>query len=93
MNPYAKALCGAHSQTFQPWQFGEPQFKRTALWLRNLPHLEYTKVLTPPKKDTPEHKAWSKVHRASPGAGRAKERSVFVKGVAQAMAAQWGPLL
>ena len=93
MNPYAAELCGKYSQTFQPWQFGEPQFKRTALWLRNLPHLEPTKILVPPKPGTAAHKQWSKVHRASPGAERAQERSVFFKGVARAMAAQWGPLL
>lgn len=93
MHKYARALCGRPQQTFQPWQFGEPQFKRTCLWLHNLPHLEPTRVLTPPKKGTAEHAAWSKVHRCSPGADRAKIRSTFFPGVAEAMAAQWGPLL
>ncbi|MDR6950674.1 hypothetical protein J2X65_000017 [Ancylobacter sp. 3268] len=38
---------------------------------------------------TPEHKAWSRVHRASPGPERWRERSRTYEGVAAAMAAQW----
>lgn len=92
MHGYAAALCGPWTQTVQPWQFGDPEFKRVALWLENLPPLEYTEVLTPPKPGTPEHKAWSKVHRASPGPNRAKDRSRFFPGIARAMAGQWGKL-
>lgn len=93
MHRYANAICGKWTQTIQPWQFGDPAFKRTGLWLTNLPKLEYTNVLTPPKKGTEEHKRWSKVHRCSPGPGREKERSIFFPGIADAMAAQWGALL
>jgi hypothetical protein len=92
MHKYAAELCGPWAQTFQPWQFGEPQFKRTCLWLENLPPLKHTNVLTPPKPGTDEHKAWSKVHRCPPGANRAEIRSTFFVGVADAMAEQWGSL-
>lgn len=87
---YATALIGEYSQRVQPWYFGDPFFKGICLWLKNLPHLRPTDMLTPPAKGTPEHKMWSAVHRASPGAGRAKERSKFFPGIAAAMAEQWG---
>lgn len=78
------------SQSVQPWQFGEPQFKRTCLWLRNLPPLKDTLRLSPPKPGTDEHKSWSRVHRMSRGEHRRHERSRFFVGIAQAMAKQWG---
>ena len=76
-------------QTVQPWWFGDPAFKATGLYLRGLPPLVATNRLTPPAKGTPEHKAWSKVHRASPGPDRWKDRSRTYDGIAAAMAAQW----
>ena len=76
-------------QTVQPWWFGDPAFKATGLYLRGLPPLVPTNRLVPPTKGTPEHKAWSKVHRASPGPERWKDRSRTYDGIAAAMAAQW----
>ncbi len=80
------------AQTVQPWWFGDPFFKATSLWLRNLPALVPTNRLTPPKKaDEPErHKQWSMIHRASPGPNRGRDRSVTFPGIANAMASQWG---
>jgi hypothetical protein len=77
-------------QIVQPWHFGEPFFKATGLYLRGLAPLVATQRLTPPAKNTPEHKAWSRVHRMPPGPNRAKERSRFFCGIADAMADQWG---
>lgn len=77
-------------QTVQPWWFGEPAFKATGLYLRNLPPLVATNKLTPPKPGTAEHKEWSKIHRMPPGPNRWKERSRFFPGIAKAMAEQWG---
>ena len=79
--------------TVQPWWFGEPYFKATGFELINLPPLKPTKMLTPPKKGTEEHKKWSAVHRASPGPDRWKDRSRTFLGIAEAMAKQWGDLL
>lgn len=79
-------------QVVQPWWFGEEAFKATGLELIGLPPLEPTNKLAPPKKGTPEHKAWSAVHMASPGPDRWKERSRTYNGIAQAMADQWGAL-
>lgn len=79
-----------HCQVVQPWWFGEPFFKATGFELAGLPDLVATNKLTPPKAGTPEHKAWSAVHRASPGPDRWKDRSRTYPGIAAAMAAQWG---
>jgi len=46
--------------------------------------------LSPPKPGTDEHKAWSAIHRASPGPDRWKFRSRTFAGIAAACAAQWG---
>jgi hypothetical protein len=81
------------SQWIQPWWFGDPHFKRTGLWLRGVPKLVPTNRLTPPARGTAEHKAWSKIHRASPGPDRWRLRSLTPPGLADAMADQWGGLL
>lgn len=79
-------------QIIQPWMFGHEAFKATCLWLKGLPKLKPTNVLTPPAKGTDEHKRWSAVHRAPPGPDRWKERSRTYEGIAAAMAEQWGAL-
>ncbi|MBB6191480.1 hypothetical protein FHS51_001707 [Sphingobium wenxiniae] len=78
------------SQSVQPWQFGHPEFKRTCLWLKNLPALVDTDRLVPPARGTDEHKRWSRVHRMPGNAKQAKERPRFFPGIAAAMADQWG---
>lgn len=77
-------------QFVQPWWFGDAEFKKTGLHIRGLPPLQKTNVLTPPKAGTDEYKKWSRVHRASKGPERWKERSKFFPGIADAMAQQWG---
>ena len=69
------------TQTIQPWQFGHGEQKATCLWLKNLPLLEPTDIV-----DGREQR----VHLMPPGPNRWKERSRTFKGVAAAMAAQWG---
>lgn len=91
MHKYARERLGAiQRHVVQPWWFGEPEFKATGWELHGLPPLVATNKLTPPAKGTPEHAAWSKVHRCSPGPNRWKERSRTLKGVAAAMSEQWG---
>ena len=68
-------------QIIQPWQFGHGETKATCLWLKNLPPLTPTKIV---EGRTP------RVHHASPGPDRWKERSRTLPGIAAAMAAQWG---
>lgn len=93
MHKHAKARIANYqpaTQTVQPWWFGDPAFKATGLYLKGLPPLVATNRLTPPRIGSDEHKRWSKVHRASPGPNRWKERSRTFDGIAAAMASQWG---
>lgn len=93
MHKHARALIQpGPRQVVQPWMFGEPFFKATGFELIGLPPLVPTNCLTPPKPGTPEHKAWSAVHRASPGPARWKNRSRTFSGIAEALADQWGSL-
>jgi len=68
-------------QIIQPWQYGHGETKATCLWLKNLPPLTPTNIV-----DGRE----AKVHRMPPSPDRWKERSRTYKGVAEAMALQWG---
>lgn len=68
-------------QIVQPWWFGHGETKATCLWLKGLPRLTPTNVV---EGRTP------RVHYASPGPDRWKERSRTLPGIAQAMAEQWG---
>ena len=48
MHKYAlEYILQKHSQTIQPYQFGEDASKRTCLWLVNLPQLKPTKYINP----------------------------------------------
>ena len=78
---YARGLVGAYDQTVQPWQFGDPETKRTCLWLKGLPPLLPTEITSVRE---------ARVHRMAPGPDRQKERSRFFSGIARAMASQWG---
>lgn len=68
-------------QIIQPWMFGHGETKATCLWLKGLPKLVPTNVV---EGRTP------RVHYASPGPDRWKERSRTLQGIADAMAEQWG---
>lgn len=68
-------------QIVQPWMFGHGETKATCLWLKGLPLLTPTKIVS---GRTP------RVHYASPGPDRWKERSRTLPGIALAMASQWG---
>lgn len=70
-------------QIIQPWQFGHGETKATCLWLKNLPRLTLTRIVEGRE---------ARVHRASPGPDRWKERSRTLTGIAEAMADQWGSL-
>jgi len=69
------------AQSVQPWQFGHGETKRTCFWLKNLPPLVPTNIVAGREP---------RVHHASPGPNRWKERSRFFSGIAGAMADQWG---
>lgn len=86
MHKHAKALIRNYSkpaQSVQPWQYGHGECKRTCFWLRNLPPLSPTNFVSGREQ---------RVARMSPGPDRWKERSRFYRGIAEAMAEQWGTL-
>lgn len=76
-----RSKLGKPTQIIQPWQFGHGETKATCLWLKGLPKLVPTNIVD---GRTP------RVHHASPGPNRWKERSRTLSGIADAMAAQWG---
>jgi hypothetical protein len=45
-------------QIIQPWQFGHPESKTTCLWLKGLPVLEPTNVLTPTRYQANGRPQW-----------------------------------
>lgn len=74
----------------QPFWFGEPAYKGTGWYLRGLPLLAETNRLPEPPRGTDEWKKWSRIHRMSPGAERARLRSRSFPGMMGAAADQWG---
>lgn len=70
-------------QIIQPWQFGHGETKKTCLWLKNLPNLEPTDIVSGRE---------ARIHMMAPSEDRWKERSRFFPGIAKAMAEQWGSL-
>lgn len=76
----------------QPFEFGEDAQKATCLWLKGLPNLEPTKIITP-TKTTGKSYCTSKWHDETwrlPAKERSKVRSKTFPGIARAMAEQWG---
>lgn len=69
------------NQIIQPWQFGHGEMKTTCLWLKWLPKLMATNIVS-----GREQRIW----KMSQSAGRWKERSRTFPGIAAAMADQWG---
>jgi len=86
MHRYARERISPPSQYIQPYQFGETVSKRTGLWLKNLPPLTPTLII-------PKEKVEQKIWREPPSPNRSKIRSKTFKGVAEAMAEQWGKLV
>ena len=84
------------TQIIQPWMFGEPYTKKTLLWLKNLPPLVETDVITegivPFCPSGTGRKLGGKSLGAAIRGNDSKNRSKFFKGMADAMAAQWGIL-
>ena len=85
------------TQIIQPYMFGEPFEKKTCLWLRNLPGLEPTEIVTPPPrivfKSGKSWPAWYYNVPTKDPVERAKLRSKTFPGIARAMAEQWSKYL
>ena len=70
-------------QIIQPWQFGHGETKATCLWLKNLPLLKPTNIVS-----GREGRVW----KMGPVPTRARDRAETYQGIADAMAEQWGSL-
>lgn len=77
-----------YDQIIEPYQFGDPWYKRTCLWLKGLPKLVPTKVVEPTgywvQRSGQRAKGFTGGHRDP------KMRSKTFPGIAEAMAEQWG---
>jgi hypothetical protein len=67
-------------QIIQPWQYGHGETKATCLWLKGLPKLKPTEIVSGREP---------RIHKMSPSKDRGKLRSITYKGIAKAMASQW----
>lgn len=83
-----------YTQIIQPWQFGHPYSKRTCLWLKGLPKLEPTNIITEgvqPYVNGGCKDAHGNYRRFQGRKERdAKTRSKTFEGIAEAFANQWG---
>jgi len=78
-------------QIIQPYQFGHEATKTTCLWLKDLPFLIPTKVVGKGDRHvTKSGKSLPTWYNLPPSADRWKIRSATFKGIAEAMASQWG---
>lgn len=68
-------------QIIQPYMFGHGETKKTCLWLKNLPKLVPTDIVS-----GREQRIW----KMPPSKDRSKLRSKTYPGIAKAMAEQWG---
>jgi hypothetical protein len=85
MHRHGRQIVGVEpTQIVQPWMFGHGEVKATCWWLHGLPPLKPTRIVAGRKP---------RVHYASPGPDRWKERSRTLTGMAEAMAQQWGAVL
>ena len=97
-NPTPMKLIGLppYTQAIQPWQHGHPYTKRTCLWLRGLPPLEPSDIITEGvqpyvnggcKDAHGNYRRFQGRNERDP-----KTRSKTFSGIARAMAEQWaGP--
>lgn len=83
-------------QYIEPYYFGEPDRKKTGLWLKGLPLLVPTELVEPElitfKNGHKMSKAYSAASHLTP-AERSKARSKTSEGVARAIVEQWGNYL
>lgn len=93
-NPTPMKICElpTASQVIQPFEFGHPYSKRTLLWLKGLPPLLPTDIVTDHTPYLPSNtSAYAKGQGGGKGAIRgSKNYAKTFPGIAKAMAEQWG---
>lgn len=75
------AMLPDYTQIIQPWEHGHGETKATCLWLKGLPKLEASNIVSGRE---------GRIHKMPPSKNRGKERSRTFQGIAEAMAEQWG---
>ncbi len=78
------------SQYIQPYEHGHSESKKTGLWLHNLPCLRPTRLMYKPACGYWDNQTPSGQNKLGPSPDRWKIRSKTYKGIAQAIADQWG---
>lgn len=81
---YLNSVWRKPDQVLRPYMFGHPYKKDICLWLKNLPLLNPSVALFNPERRTLDY--WS--DKRNPGGKSLK--SITFKGIAEAMAEQWG---
>ena len=85
------------TQIIRPFQFGENSTKATCLWLKDLPKLTVTNIITPTKHTSKSglvyDEWWFNTCLISDLKKRALIRSKTFPGIAKAMAEQWGEFI
>lgn len=79
-------------QYIEPYFFGDPEKKKTALWLKGLPHLKPTNIVEPVIvhcKSGANEPRWHMETMKLPKEERSRARSKTFPGIAKAMAEQW----
>jgi hypothetical protein len=71
-------------QIIQPWQYGHGETKATCLWLKGLPKLVPTNIVSGRQP---------RIHYIGPSENRSKLRSITYQGVASAIVEQWSVIL
>lgn len=96
-NPVSRlsSLWRKSDQTIQPWMFGDDAEKATCYWLKGLPKLQPTKIITPTKHTTKSGKTYSKwwwdtCMIPTKNGQRAHARNKSFPGVSSAIYQQWG---
>jgi hypothetical protein len=86
-NPIPSKIYGLpkYTQTIQPYEYGHPFQKKTCLWLKGLPELKPTNIVTD-RQSTKVPGNWFN----KGGKDRQKNRAKTFQGIADAMAKQWG---
>ena len=77
-------------QIIQPYWFGDRARKTTCLWLKNLPRLEATNMVEPNLITYANGKTFSADYGVGFSTNHNHRRSITYRGIAQAMASQWG---
>jgi hypothetical protein len=98
-NPIPTRIYGLpkYNQIIQPYEYGHPYSKKTCLWLKGLPKLQPTEIVT--ENIISWVSGGSKDHKGNPRKQSgtkfrdSKTRSKTFPGIAKAMAEQWGTFI